>query len=455
MNHASAMRKLLACLLLAPLPTLADDWPQYLGPKRDGIWRETGLRDKFPPAGPVVIWRQKCGMGYAGPAVTQGKVFLPDRVLGDGVANPDNPFAKSSVTGTDRLRCLDEKSGEEIWKFEHPVQYRVSYAAGPRCTPTVDGDLVFWLDTMGDLFALETATGKKVWHTDYRKDLGAELPVWGFAAHPLVDGDRLICLIGGSEGRGVIAFDKKTGKEVWHALTISGDPGYNSPVIFEVNGKRELIIWHSHAVVGLDPETGKKLWQYDWEISSALTAPTARLANGSLLFLTGFYNGSLLLDIGGESPKVVWKSKSKGGQAAVEPDKTVDLHSIIPTPWIKDDHIYGVCSYGELRCLELMTGKRVWMTREPTTGGPPARWANAFIVPHGDGDRVFLFNESGEMIICKLTPKGYEEFNRAKLLEPTNRYAGGRTVVWSHPALADQTVFARNDKEIVAVSFKK
>ncbi len=447
--------RLIFALLLLPVPALADDWPQYLGPRRDGIWRETGLRDKFPPAGPVVLWRHQCGMGYAGPAVTQGKVFLPDRVLGEGAANPDNPFAKASVTGTDRLLCLDEKTGEELWKFEHPVEYRVSYAAGPRCTPTVDGDITFWLDTMGDLFALETATGKKVWHTNYRKDYGAELPVWGFASHPLVDGDRLICLVGGSEGRGVVAFDKKTGKEVWHALTISGDPGYNSPVIFDVNGKRVLIVWHSHAVVGLNPETGKKLWQYDWEISAALTAPTARLADGSLLFLTGFYNGSLLLDIGGETPKVVWKSKSKGGQAAVEPDKTVDLHSIIPTPWIKGDHIYGICSYGELRCLELKTGKRVWMTREPTTGGPPARWANAFIIPHGDGERVFLFNESGELIICKLSPKGYVELDRAKILEPTNRYAAGRTVVWSHPAFADQTIFARNDKEIVAVSFKK
>jgi outer membrane protein assembly factor BamB len=179
------------------------------------------------------------------------------------------------------------------------------------------------------------------------------------------------------------------------------------------------------------------------------------LARGSLLFLTGFYNGSLVLDIGGDAPKVVWKSKAKGNQAAVMPDNTLDLHSIMPTPWIKDDHVYGICSYGELRCLELMTGKRVWMSRAPTTGGPPARWANAFLIPHGDGDRVFLFNESGEMIIARLTPKGYEELDRAKLLDPTNRYAAGRTVVWSHPAFADQTIFARNDKEIVAVSFKK
>src|SRR3954469_3140358 len=442
-------------LALLPLPALADDWPQYLGPKRDGVWRETGILDKFPVGGPNVRWRQKCGMGYAGPAVTQGKVFLPDRVLGDGAANPDNPFAKSSVTGTDRLLCLDEKTGDLVWKVEHPVEYRVSYAAGPRCTPTVDGDLVFWLDTMGDLFALETATGKKIWHKNYRTDFEAELPVWGFASHPLVDGDKLICLVGGSEGRAVMAFDKKTGQERWRALTSSGDMGYNSPVIFDVNGKRELIVWHSHAVVGLDPDTGKKLWQYDWEISSALTAPTARLANKSLLFLTGFYNGSLLLDIGGDTPKVVWQSKSKGGQAAVEPDKTVDLHSIMPTPWIHDAHIYGICSYGELRCLELTTGKRVWMSRAPTTGGPPARWANAFLIPHGDGDRVFLFNESGELIIARLTPKGHAGIDRARLLDPTNKYAAGRTVVWSHPAFADQTVFVRNDKEVVAVSMKK
>jgi outer membrane protein assembly factor BamB len=449
------MRSIFALLMLAA-PVLADDWPQYLGPKRDGVWRETGIVEKFPAKGPEVLWRKPCGIGYAGPAVTQGKVFLPDRVLGDGTKNPDNPFAKSSVIGTDRLLCLDEKSGEQLWKFEHPVEYRVSYAAGPRCTPTVDGDLVFWLDTMGDLFALEPKTGKKVWAKNFRTDFGAELPVWGFAAHPLVDGDKLICLVGGSEGRGVIAFNKKTGAVTWKALTISGDPGYNSPVIFEINGKRVLIIWHTQAVVGLDPETGKKLWEYPWQIQSALTVPVARLAKGSLLFLTSFYNGSLLLDIGGEAPKVVWKSKSKGGQAAVMPDNTLDLHSIMPTPWIKDDHVYGVCSYGELRCLELMTGKRVWASRAATTpDGKPARWANAFIVPYGDGERAFLFNEQGELIIARLTPSGYEEVDRAKLLDPTNRYAAGRTVVWSHPAFADHQVFVRNDKEVIAYSLRK
>jgi outer membrane protein assembly factor BamB len=445
---------ILSTLLVISTVAVADDWPQWLGPKRDGVWRETGILDKCPAGGPKVVWRTPCGIGYAGPAVTQGKVFLPDRLLGDGVKNPDNPFGRTAVRGKDRLLCLDQATGNELWTFGYDVEYRVSYPAGPRCTPTVDGDLVYWLGTMGDLYALDVNTGKPAWEKHFLKDYQADLPVWGFAAHPLVDGDKLICLVGGSRAPGVVAFDKKTGTEVWKALRIGGDPGYNPPVIFEVNGKRVLVIWHTHAVVGLDPESGKELWQYPWEIQSALTIPTARLVDKSLLFLTSFYNGSLLLDIGGESPKVVWKSKSKAGQAAVLPGNTVDLHSIMPTPWIKDGHIYGVCSYGELRCLELRSGKRVWETHAATIG-KSGRWANAFLIPHAETDRVFLFNEQGELIIARLTPKGYEEIDRAKVLAPTNPYAAGRTVVWTHPAFADRTMYVRNDKEVMGVSLKK
>jgi len=445
---------ILAIFLCSPFTLHADDWPQWLGPKRDGIWRETGILDKFPAGGPKVLWRTPCGMGYAGPAIANGRVFLAERVLGEGQANPDDPFVRSNVKGTDQLVCLDEATGKRLWNFGSEVEYRINYAAGPRSTPIVDGELVYWLGPMGDLHAIDIKTAKPVWQKNYLKDYQSSVPVWGFTRHPLVDGDKLICMIGGPEAPGVVAFDKTTGKEVWKALSISGDPGYNSPVIFEVNGKRVLIVWHSHAVVGLDPETGKKQWEYRWEIQAALTAPTARLVNKSLLFLTSFYNGSLLLDIGGSDPKVVWKSKSKAGQAAVMPQNTVDLHSIMPTPWIKDDHIYGVCSYGELRCLELMSGKRLWETHAATSG-KSARWGNAFLTPHLETDRVFLFNERGELIIARLTPKGYEEIDRAKILEPTNKYAAGRTVVWSHPAFANGNVYARNDNEIVAVSLKK
>lgn len=429
---------------------MADEWPQWLGPKRDGVWREKGIVDELPKEGPKVLWKHKVGMGYAGPAVTGGKVFLPDRFLDEGTTNPNNPFAKTAVKGKERLLCLDEKTGNELWKVEYPSEYRISYAAGPRCTPTVDGDFVFHLGAMGDLYCLKVADGAIVWKKNYIKDYEAPLPVWGFSSHPLVDGDLLICLLGGSKG--VVAFDKKTGSEKWASLSINGDAGYCPPVIYDINGKRQLIIWHTHAVVSLDPATGKKNWQYDWEISNALTAPMPRLVNKTQIFLTSFYNGSLLIDAATDTPKVIWKSKSKGGQSAVLPDNTVDLHSIMPTPIIQGDHIYGVCSYGELRCLELLTGRRVWMTHQPITGKSD-RWGNAFIIPHED--KYFLFNELGELIIAKFSPEKYTEISRAKILAPTNKMALGRPVVWTHPAFANQTMFVRNDLEIVAVSLKK
>ncbi len=430
----------------------ADDWPQYLGPKRDGVWRETGIVDKLPKE-PKYLWRKPIGQGYAGPSVAGGRVFVTDLVLADGAGLPKDPFGKTSIAGKERVLCLDEKTGETIWKQEYEVTYRVSYPAGPRCTPTVDGDRVYALGAMGDLLCLDTAKGQIVWKKNFPKDFDANVPLWGFAANPLVDGDKLICLAGGADGKGVVALDKKTGKIIWQALTIAGDPGYSPPVIYPIgtDGKRELIIWHSHAVVGLDPETGKRLWSEPWEISNALTAPMPRLVDGNELFMTGFYNGSLLLKVNGDNPAIVWKSKSKGNQAAVMPDKTVDLHSIMPTPVIKDGYIYGVCSYGELRCLKLATGERVWATYEPIVG-KSERWGNAFLVAHED--RYFLFNEKGELIICKLSPEKYEEVSRMKLLEPTNKLAG-RSVVWTHPAFANKKCYARNDKEIVCVSLEK
>jgi len=440
-----------ALLLLAGSTLRADDWPQWLGPKRDGVWREKGLIEKFPTGGPKVVWRQPIGMGYAGPAVADGKVFVTDRLLAKDAKIPLNAFdSKTVVNGSERVHCLKESNGETIWTHEYPCNYRVSYAAGPRCTPTVDGDRVYTLGTMGDLFCFNIADGKVLWSKNFVKDFGAQVPVWGFSAHPLIDGNKLICLAGGSGKRLVMAFNKMTGEVIWTGLSTTGDFGYCPPVIYQVGKTRQLIIWHNESVNGLDPETGKLYWTQPFEIKASLTAPMPRYENGRLL-VTSFYNGSRMYELNEDKPeaKLIWRGKSNSERA----DNTDGLHSIMPTPIFHGDYIYGVCSYGQLRCLKSATGERVWESLVPTTG-KLERWGNAFLVEQGE--RCWLFNERGELIIAKLTPDGYDEIDRAKIIEPTNKLLGpSRPVVWMHPAFANKAVYARNDQEIIKVSAAK
>lgn len=440
-------------LLLVAGSVRADDWPQWLGLQRDGVWREKGIVSKFPTDGPPLRWRTPIGAGYAGPAVANGRVFVTDRILSEGVRNPDNAFAKSAVPGKERVLCLDEKTGRILWTQEYDCQYEISYAAGPRTTPVVHGDKVYTLGAMGDLLCLDVSTGKVLWAKNFPRDYQANIPIWGFAAHPLLDGDRLICLAGGP-GSVVVAFNKDTGKEVWRALSAE-QIGYCPPMIYEVQGRRELIIWHPEAVNGLDPQSGSVLWTFPWRIQSpsCMSISTPRFENGQL-FLTSFYNGSTMLQLDAAKPGVslLWRGKwwKDGGNGRSElSNKTDGLHSIISTPVLKDGTIYGVCSYGQLRALDARTGKRLWETFA-ATGGEEARWANAFLVVHED--HFFLFNEKGDLLIARLTPDGYQELSRAHLIEPTNRMAMGRPVVWTHPAFANRSVYVRNDKEIACFS---
>jgi outer membrane protein assembly factor BamB len=441
----------------------ADDWPQWLGPQRDGVWRETGIVERFPAGGPKVLWRQPAGPGYSSPAVANGKLYLTDFVPDGATKLPDGGFAKGRWVGKERLVCRDAATGKEVWTADYPAAYTISYPGGPRGIPTVDGDRVYTLGAMGDLRCYDAATGRLHWAKNFPKDYDATIPVWGFAAHPLIDGDKLICLAGGSNDRLVIAFDKKTGKELWASQSCQGDFGYSPPMVYEFGGKRQLIVWHTKAVVGLDPDTGKRLWRVEWDIKFALTAPTAKKVGSDGLFLTSFYNGSMFLKVGANAAQVVWQSKARGEK----PDQTTDLSSIIPTPVVDGDYVYGVCSYGQLRCIEVKTGKRVWETMQATRGKltpqavaaepEPAeseRWSNAFLTPQ-DG-RYFLFNEQGDLIIAKLSPKGYEETDRAHVIDPTNTMAGkNRRVVWVQPSYANKCVFVRNDREVICVSLAK
>jgi len=432
---------LLSYLLSSTIGAVADDWPQWLGPKRDAVWRESGIVEKFPSNGPPIIWRAAIGGGYAGPAVAEGRVYVTDRQLATGTTNPADPFARGSIAGTERVLCLDEKDGKLVWKHEYDCPYTLSYPAGPRVTPLVSGGKVFSVGAEGNLFCLDARSGKKLWERDFKKDFGARTPMWGFAGHPLLDGQKLICLAGG-EGAVAVALDKDSGKELWRALTAK-EPGYSSPMIYEGGGKRQLIVWHPESANSLDPETGELYWSEPFKSRSGMSIATPRQL-GDQLFFTCFYNGSLMMHLDSAKPAAtsMWRTEKESEK------NTTQLNAVMSTPFLEDGYIYGVCSYGQLRCLKADTGERVWETFQATTSGEPVRWANAFIVKNGS--RFFLFNEKGDLIIARLTPKCYEEISRAHLLEPTGD-AAGRSVLWSHPAFANRHMYARNDKEIICV----
>jgi outer membrane protein assembly factor BamB len=432
---------LLTAVALTTSPALADDWPQWLGPRRDGVWREAGIISTFPKDGPKIRWRTPIGGGYAGPAVVKNRVYITDR-LHDG---PPGGKKKAS-TGKERVLCLDEATGKILWKYEYPCTYQIGYPAGPRTTPLVSDGKVYTLGAMGDLLCLDAAAGKLLWSKNFIKDYDASAQQWGFAAHPLLDGERLICVVGGP-GSIAVAFHKDTGKELWRSISAQ-QQGYCPPMIYQIGGKRQLIIWHPDAVASLDPETGKKYWSQPFKVKAGISIATPRLMD-DMLYVSCFYNGSLMLKLDKDKPgaSVLWQRKGRSEYA----DETDALHSLMCTPWLKDGHIYGVCSYGHMRCLKAETGARLWQTLQPTTG-KEVRWGNAFIVPHQD--RYFLFNEKGDLIIARLSPKGYEEVGRAHILEPSNRFPG-RLVVWSHPAFANRCMYARNDTEIVCVALSE
>jgi len=420
----------------------AQDWPEWRGKGRLGVWNETGIVEKFPPGGPPVSWRTPVNSGYAGPAVANGRVFVTDsrRIK-----------ANQAI---ERAIALDENTGKVLWTKEWQADYsgmQLVYAIGPRATPTVDGDRVYVLGASGNLMALDVKTGNVIWQKDYLADFNASIPSWGIAGAPLVDGDRLICLVGGEPNGKVIALNKITGVEVWRSLSSDTEPGYNQPIIIEAGGARQLILFHPDGFSALDPNTGKVYWEVEHRVQMGIVVATP-VQSGSYLFFTSQYGGARMLKVDADKPgaSVLWS-----GLGEQDPGMTHDtpntINSVISTPVIQGDYVYGIDNDGQLRCLEAATGKELWRTDALLK--EHAMYGTAFFVRNAD--RFFINNDRGELVIARLSPKGFEEIDRAKLIEPTNPYVRRRqlpNVMWSHAAYANKHIIVRNDQEIVRFS---
>ncbi len=412
----------------------ADDWNQWLGANRNSVWNETGILTSIPKEGLTAVWRTPIAAGYSGPAVSGDRVFVTDFVLKAGDPTP-NAGKRSKLTGTERVHCLDRETGNPIWEKSFERNYNISFALGPRATPTVDGENVYTLGAEGHLHCFNVSDGKIVWEKDLKQIYNVkESPMWGYASHPLIKGDKLFCLVGG-EGSAAVAFNKNTGEEVWKSLTVD-EIGYCPPTMIHAGGTDQLLIWHSKSLNSLNPETGEKYWTVDNApaYSMAIVAP---IQQGDYLLVTGLQGSSMLLKLDSEKPAAteVWRSKG------LQPDHN--------PPVVYEDHIYGVDVNGKLRCIELVSGNRVWENLVTAPDGRPATSTTGFVVRNGD--QWFITTEQGVLILAKMSPTGFEELGRTKMLDVTaDGY--GRRVVWSHPAFSHKCVFARNDKEIVCYS---
>jgi len=418
--------------------TVADDWPQWLGPNRDGVWHETGLVEKFPEKGLPVKWRAPVSLGYSGPAVGDGLVYLTDYVREAGDTAND-PGTRRSLNGKERVLCFDGESGKPVWEHAYPCKYNISYPSGPRATPTIHAGKVYTLGAEGDLICLDAKQGKEIWSKGLKKEYRIDAPLWGFCGAPLIDGQSLFCLVGGP-GSVIVAFDKDTGKELWKALTAS-ESGYSAPSMIEAAGVKQLIIWHADSINSLNPENGQVYWSIPLKPDYGMSIMVPQ-KHGNYLFASGIGDVGALLKLNETKPgaEVVWRGKN-----------STALYAANTTPIIDDAGIlYGAeCRGGQLRAIDLETGKRLWETFAATTGTRRGQHGTVFIVRNGD--RYFLFSETGDLILAKLSSKSYDEISRSHVIDPTGE-CFGRNVVWSYPAFANKCVFCRNDKELVCVS---
>jgi len=415
----------LALLCLTSLVNAAD-WPQWRGPNRDGLWSETGLIEKFETDTIPIEWRVRIGNGYNGPAVAGGRVYVMD--------------LQTRPVQVERVLCFDAMTGAPIWSRQYECTYsKVGYADGPRASVLIDGDRAYSLGTMGHMHCFDAANGTVIWSKDLKSEYRIKVPVWGIAASPVIEGDLIIAQVGGIPDACIVALDKITGEPRWHA--ISDRPSYSAPIVIDQAGKRVLVCLTGERALGLDPATGRLYWQSPFPPSRMPISIATPVLHDGYLFFSSFYDGSLVLKLRSDTLAVdeVWRQRGPN-----EKD-TRSLHCCISTPVIRGKYIYGVDSYGELRCLELLTGKRIWESLEAV---PEARWANIHFVENGDN--IWMFNERGELIIARLSPQGYREISRAKLIEPTEGQLSQRGgVCWSQPAYACKHIYARNDNELV------
>ncbi len=412
--------------IAAAVMTRADDWPQFRGPNRDAVWNETGIMQNFPPEGLKVRWRAPIGGGHSSPVVADGRVYVTD-------SKTEMPKC------SERVHCFDEETGQALWTYADEIDSGSRDPINPEnppkpvATPVVSAGLVFTLGVTGHLLCLDVLKGMLAWKRDLAKDYNL-VEQANLTSSPLIEGDFLIVLLGGKPGACVVAFDKRTGREIWRVLD---DPprSFSSPLVINTGGKRQLIVWTPSAVTSLNPATGDTWWREELVTREdyAVATPVVR---DDLMLISGLM---FRLDRDKPAASILWpEKKPMAGR----------ILSHTSMPMILNGHVFAGKMGGRLVCLDAHTGRQVWETEKATT---LAHGATIHLTLNGDS--VLLFTDQGNLIRARLTSQGYAELSRVHLIDPTYPFAG-RKLVWAPPAFANRHVFARNDSELICASLQ-
>jgi outer membrane protein assembly factor BamB len=402
-----------------------EDWPRWRGPDRTGTSTETGLLQQWPKDGPPLAWKiSEIGEGMGGVAVSGGRIYT----TGDS-------------EGSAWLLALNEADGKQVWKAKigrggrHGFIYQ---PAGPRATPAVHGDRIYILGQYGELVCF-TTEGKEVWRTDYVKDLGGILPVWGYTESPLVDGDKIICMPGDPEGT-IAAIDKQTGKLIWKCKVPEGptnrrygnasSAGYASAIAIDFEGVRHYAQFTATTLVGVAAADGRLLWRYD------RPANTHRIPCSTPIYHEGLVFAASAYDAGGGAVKLTKK-----------PDGSLAADEVYFSPRMKNHHggmvlvndfLYSSFDPGILTCVEFKTGKVQWQDRTPGKG----------TVGYADG-RLYCRNErDGAVYLVEANPKEYVEHGRLEQPDRSEEQA------WTHPVIANGKLYLRDQNMLLCYDIK-
>lgn len=403
---------------------VAKDWAQWRGPDRSGTWQSGPNVSALSPGMIQQIWSVDLGPGYNGPTVSKGRVYAMDYVL-----------------GREQVSCFSAENGRTLWSHSYPVSYNVGYPTGPRASVLVADGKAYSFGTMGHLICFDAESGQVLWQVNGLDAYQIRVPIWGLASNPIVVDDYLIVQLGGESEACLVAFHKDTGKEIWRAL--DDEASYSAPVLITQAGKKVLVCWTGGSISGLDPLSGDLYWSLPFQPGNMIMNIADPVYDPPYLFLSGFFDGSYLVKLDQESTSAQLVYHRSGPN---EKD-TEALHCCISTPFIKEGYVYGIGSYGEARCLDLLTGERIW---EDLTLVPKNRWANVHLIQQGE--LTWGFNELGELLLGRFTPEGYTDLGRVKVIDPVRISPNPRKgVCWSHPAFSGKQVFIRSDEQLICI----